>query len=117
MKTGLWVPASEHERKQRGHITDDDEFEDIEDEEELYGQQHDGRHHHHHHAHANGHSHVEDDTDVSPPESRGNEARQRSTRGAKGISLNAGERERAPGARGETPAGLLAARAVTPAQE
>ncbi|KAF8428183.1 Eisosome component PIL1-domain-containing protein [Tirmania nivea] len=119
MKTGssVWVPASEHERKQRGHITDDDEYEDIEDEEELYGQQNDGRHHHHHHAHANGHSHVEDETDVSPPSSRGNEARQRSTKGANGVSLNASERERGAGARGETPAGLLAARAVTPAQE
>ncbi|KAF8432847.1 Eisosome component PIL1-domain-containing protein [Terfezia claveryi] len=116
MKTGssIWVPASEHERKQRGHITDDDEYEDIEEEEELYGQQHDGRHHH---AHANGHSHVEDDTDISPPESRGNEARQRSAKGTNVVSLNAGERERALGARGETPAGLLAARAVTPAQE
>lgn len=115
--SSAWVPASEHERKQRGQITDDDEYEDIEDEEEFYGQQHDGRRHHHHHAHTSGLSHAEDDTDVSPPESRGSEARQRSTKGANGVLLNSGERESAAEARGETPASLVAARAVPLAQQ
>lgn len=109
METGSrdWVPASEHERKQGGNITDDDGFEDIEDEDEPFGQ-HDGRHHRHH-PHANGHSHAEDDTEVSPPESRGNEARQRST---KGVNVVAGQRERATEARGEIPASFVTARAT-----
>lgn len=115
MKTdsGIWVPASEHERKQRGHITDDDEYEDIEDDEELYGQQHDGHHHHHHR------DHEVHETDISPPSSRGNEGRQRA-KGSNGVSLNAADRgDVGRGeARGETPPSLVAAhRAVTPAQE
>ena len=116
MKTnsGVWVPASEHARKQRGHVTDDEEYEDIEGEDELYGQDHDETlHHHHHHHQQRDH---EEDADISPPRSRDNEGRQR-MRGANGVRLNAGERDTV--VRGEvTPPSLVAAhRAVTPAQE
>lgn len=124
MKTdsGIWVPADVHERKQRGHLSDDDDYEDIEDDDDNYDQHHNGRlHQHHQHrlSHDSGHRSDEHDTDIGPM----NEGRQRRTKATSGVALNAGSRDRESlgrnrEARGETLPSLVAAhRAVTPAQE
>lgn len=112
MKTGssVWVPASEHERKQREHVTDDEENDDLEDEDELYGQGHDeALHHHHQRDH-------EEDSDIYHPRPRDSEGRPR-MRGANGVLLNAGERGNAERGEVTLPSLVAAHRAVTPAQE
>ena len=114
MKTGssVWLPDA---RKQCGHVTGDEEYEGIDGEDELYGQDHDEALHHHHHHHHHQRDH-EEDAEISLPRSHDNEGRPR-MRGAHGVRLNAEERDTV--ARGEvTPPSLVAAhRAVTPAQE